>query len=360
MKTAVKTLIVLIFGAAFSALLGGCATDRAVVEQAEQFNTTLDKAVIHDPQLESYFKRIGSRIIAGAKAYDAEAFKKEENKWMFSKDMEFHLVNSKTLNAFTTGGEHMYIYNQLFQDARSEDELVAVMAHEYAHVYRRHVQQGMNRQYAILGAAAAAGAGGYALGGSEKGGQYAGLGAGLAAMAGQFVGMSYTRKDEAEADQYGFNFYTRAGWDPIRFGDFFQSMIEKGYDKGPDYLSDHPSLKSRLEAARQRAQSLPTNADRWRRPDVASGDEFRRMQQRARELGARLPDDKSLQQVQKLLAALPRSCLTPAIHEDQKRAEQELLVDVERQKRREKNPTAKRNRERDRDRDRERDVISSR
>ena len=80
------------------------------------------------------------------------------------------------------------------------------------------------------------------------------------------------------------------------------------------------------------------------------------MQQRAKELGAHLPDDKSLQQVQKLLAALPRSCLTPAIHEDQKRAEQEILHDVERQKKREKNPNA-RNRERDRDRN---EAISSR
>ncbi|HEV8290882.1 MAG TPA: M48 family metalloprotease [Tepidisphaeraceae bacterium] len=356
MKTTLKILSVLILGAGFTALLGGCATDRAVVEQADQFNTTLDKAVIHDPQLESYFQRLGARIIAGAKAYDAEASKKDENKWMFSKDMQFHLVNSKTLNAFTTGGEHMYIYNELFQQAKTEDELVAVMSHEYAHVYRRHVQQGMNRQYAILGAAAAAGAAGYGLGGSEKGSEYAGLGAGIAAMAGQFVGMSYTRKDEAEADQYGFNFYTRAGWDPMKFGDFFQSMIEKGYDKGPEYLSDHPPLKSRLEAARQRAQNLPPGADRWRRPDVANASEFRQMQQRARELGARLPDDKSLQQTQKLLQALPRSCITPAIHEDQKRAEQEVLSAAEKQKKKERNPNARRNRERDRNQE----VISSR
>jgi len=48
------------------------------------------------------------------------------------KDLQVHLVNSKTLNAFTTGGNHMYIYNQLFQEARSEDELAGVMSHEYA------------------------------------------------------------------------------------------------------------------------------------------------------------------------------------------------------------------------------------
>jgi predicted Zn-dependent protease len=327
-----KLLSLIITFIFLTVLIGGCATDRAVVDQADQFHGTLDKAVIHDPQLDSYMQRLGQRIIAGARAAEPEARGKEENAWLFSKNMQFHLVNSKTLNAFTTGGEHMYIYNQLFQQAKSEDELVAVMAHEYAHVYGRHVQSGMNRQYAILGAAAAAGAAGYGIGGSEKGGQYAGMGAGVAMLAGQFVGMGYTRRDEAEADELGFEFYTRAGWDPDRFGDFFKSMIDKGLDKGPDFLSDHPSLSSRLEAARKRAASLPAGASRWRRPPVADANEFRRLQDRARDLGATLPDDKSLEQVQKLLSALPRSCLTPSIQPDQKRAEQELLHEVEQQK----------------------------
>jgi predicted Zn-dependent protease len=53
-------------------------------------------------------------------------------------------------------------------------------------------------------------------------------------MAGQFIGMGYTRKDEAQADELGFDFYSRAGWDPYRFGDFFQHMIDKGYDKTPE------------------------------------------------------------------------------------------------------------------------------
>src|SRR5258706_3878123 len=248
------------------------------------------------------------------------------------KDLQVHLVNSKTLNAFTPGGNHMYINTQLFQDAKSEDKLAAVMSHEYAYTSRGQVQQGMNRQYALMGVAAAAGAAGYGVGGKEKGSEYAGVGAGVGAMAAQFIGNGYTRKDEAQADEYGFHFYSKAGWDPNRFGDFFQHMIDQGYDKGPDYLSDHPSLKSRLDLARQRAQQLPPSSSQWRRPAIASADEFRSIQARAREVAARTPIDESLKQVQKLLTALPRSCLTPAIHEDQKQAEQELLHDMEKAK----------------------------
>src|SRR5207237_9820753 len=155
MKKTLKTLIVLLFSAGLIAITG-CASDRAVVQQANDFDQTLEKAVIHDPQLESYFQRLGTRIIQGAKGYDPENAGKSENAWMY-KDLQVHLVNSKTLNAFTTGGNHMYIYNQLFQDAKTEDELAAVMSHEYAHINRRHVQPGMNRQYALMGVAAAAG-----------------------------------------------------------------------------------------------------------------------------------------------------------------------------------------------------------
>src|SRR5438445_11825513 len=101
--------------------------------------------------------------------FGPKAHQKESSQWMFSSNMKFHFVNSKTLNAFTTGGEHMYIYNELFQKCKSEDELAAVMAHEYGHVYCRHVQQGENNQIATLAAGAlAGGAAGYALGGSEN------------------------------------------------------------------------------------------------------------------------------------------------------------------------------------------------
>jgi predicted Zn-dependent protease len=224
----------------------------------------------------------------------------------------------------------MYIYTQLFQTVDSEDALAAVMAHEFAHVYGRHVQGGMNRQYAILAAAAAAGAGGYALGGdSDQRMQYAGYGAGLGMLAGQFVGMGFTRKDETESDRMGFDFYVRAGWDPEKFDDFFVKMIEMGYDKGPEFLSSHPSMATRVEAIRQWVKELPPEAKEWRRPAVADGSRFKQLQQRSVEVGKNMPSDTSLENAQELLAALPRSCLTPAIHEDQQKAEQRVMAKMQ-------------------------------
>jgi predicted Zn-dependent protease len=308
----------------------GCANDASVISQATNMHKSLDPAVIEDQQLAGYFQKIGDRIIAAAEEADAEGigpkahFDKQNRDWMFGSQMQFHLVNSKTLNAFTTGGEHMYIYNELFQQCTSEDELAAVMAHEYAHVYGRHVAKGMDRRYGVLAAAAAAGVGGAAIGGKDNWQEGAAAGAGVGLLAAQFANMGFTRKDEDEADKLGFYFYTRAGWDPERFADFFQHMIDKGYDKTPAMLSDHPTLKSRVEATQRRISELPNGAERWRRSPVADTREFRRLQQRAVSLGRNLPDDTSLENSQELLQALPRSCVAPVDPEDAEQARERL------------------------------------
>jgi predicted Zn-dependent protease len=310
----------------------GCASDKAVISQANEFHQGLEPAVMNDAQLNGYIQRVGDRIITAAKQLDQQGFgpashKKEDSKWMFS-GMQFHFVNSKTLNAFTTGGNHMYIYTELFEQCRTEDELAAVMSHEFAHVYARHVQKGMNRQMMTMAAAAGAGAVGYAAGGKNNGQTYGGAAAGLAALAGQYFGMSYTRADENQADQLGFQFYSRAGWDPNKFDDFFQTMIDKGYDKTPAMMSDHPTLASRVDATKKRVANLPANARDWRQRPVADDAEFRQLQQRAVAVGKNMPTDQQLAQSQQLLAALPRSCLTPRDQEalpDQRQAQLNII-----------------------------------
>ncbi|MCC6423672.1 MAG: M48 family metalloprotease [Phycisphaerales bacterium] len=313
----------------------GCATDAAVIDQANQMHSGLEPAVITDPHLAGYIQAVGERIIATAREmnrqnYGPSAHREEDSQWMYSKEMQFHFVNSKTLNAFTTGGEHMYIYTALFEQCKTEDELAAVMAHEYGHVYGRHIHKSMNRQYLVLGSAAAMGLVGYAAGGDKHGDEYASAFASAAVLVGNFIGMGYTRKDEAQADQMGFDFYVRAGWDPAHFADFFQGLIDKGMDTTPEILSDHPPLRDRVAAARERANQLPPAARNWRKPNVATPQQFAELKRWAIEVGQHMPDDKSLEKAQELLQALPRSCLTPVVQQDQQQAQQKIIDDLQR------------------------------
>jgi predicted Zn-dependent protease len=313
-------------------IAGGCASDKQVISQAADVHKSLSPAVIEDEVLVNYIQEVGDRIIEQAAKLSAsgKAPKKHyegDNSWMFGEGMRFHFVNSKTLNAFTTGGEHMYIYTQLFVECKSEDELAAVMAHEFAHIYGRHVQKGMDRQIAALvGGAVVGGAAGYALGGDDNKTGAALAGAGIGIAGGQFLNMGFTRADESEADKYGFRFYTRAGWDPEKFDGFFRSMIEKGYDKTPEILSDHPSLKNRVKTLEEYVRNLPPEAAEWRRDPVAGPKRFRELQQRALRVGKGMPSDSSLENSQELLQALPRSCVTPIPQfQDQREAQEHLM-----------------------------------
>jgi len=327
-----RPLVILLALLAAIPLMGGCAvTDRQVIGQANDVHKELRPAVITDPTLANYLQEVGDRVIAAAqKERDApDAHKQGDNSWMYSGKMKFHFVNSKTLNAFTTGGEHMYIYTALFQGCETEDELAAVVAHEFAHVYARHVQQGMQRQYgqmAVAGAVGvAAGAGAAAAGSDTK--ESLGIGAaglGLGMMAGQFIGKGYTRNDENEADKYGFRFYVRAGWDPRHFADFFKRMIAAGYDTTPELASDHPTLASRVQHTERRISELPANAERWRRPPVANKSEFTRLKRRADQLADSMPSDKSLEQAQTLLAAFS-SCVAPVDQPEQRQVRQQAI-----------------------------------
>jgi predicted Zn-dependent protease len=222
---AVRFCILLVMGVGLAGAGGCTVSDRQIVQQADQFHGSLEPAVIRDARLADYIQTVGDRIIEAAReAHRQEIGPKahfsEDTSWMFSQKMQFHFVNSKTVNAFTTGGEHMYVYTGLLQLCQDENDLAAVVAHEYAHVYSRHVQKGTQRQYAILGTALAAGVAGAVAGGKEHATEYGTAAGGAALMAGQLFGMGFTRSDEGEADQYGFIFYTRAGWDPDQFGDF--------------------------------------------------------------------------------------------------------------------------------------------
>ena len=314
----------------------GCvASDKSTIQQASAFDSGLKPATIPAPQTNQYLQQIGGRIIAAAQELDKEKvgphshFDQGDNSWMF-KDIKFEVVNSKQINAFTTGGHFVYIYIELFKMCKTEDELAAVMSHEYGHIYCRHVQKGTGRQQTLQLATLAAGGAGYLAGGSQQGAQYSQSLMQAAQAGGGFIDMGFTRGDEAQADEFGFKFYTRAGWDPNHFADFFKDMIAAGYDKGSAMTSDHPTLKSRVEATEKRIQEQnPQHVAKLRKPEIANQQQFEQYKQEALRAGQTVPDDQKVLQAKNLLQALPRSCWIPYEPEDQKQAQQKIIQEAQ-------------------------------
>lgn len=307
----------------------GCASDKAVVAQAANSHKQLAPAVITDPQLAAYVQAVGDRIVTVARdmaqqGYMKDRVFKEDPSWMFD-GVQFHLVGSETLNAFTTGGQHIYLYSKLFETSKSEDEFAAVVAHEFGHVYGRHVHNTMNRQYATIGLAAGAAGLGYAFGGEDRETTAAILG-GSAALVGQAIGSGYSRRDEDEADAIGFEFYVRAGYDPDKFADFFKQMIAKGYETN-DPMASHPKLSDRVANSQKRADRWKAENPNWRsflRPPVANASQFASLQQRSAVAAEKIERNPQVAAAELLFDAFP-SCVAPVDQQRQKQARAEII-----------------------------------
>ena len=92
-------------------------------------------------------------------------------------------------------------------ELRSEAELAAVLAHEIAHSAARHgarrIERGMLLQGGLLAASIA-----------SKKSEYGRLVVGSAQLGSQLIQQKYSREAEFEADQYGMQFMSNAGYDP--------------------------------------------------------------------------------------------------------------------------------------------------
>ena len=157
------------------------------------------------------------------------------------------LIDDKQVNAFALPGGPIYFYRGLVDLAGSDDEVAAVFAHEISHVVKRHSAQQISDAN-IKGILAGI------LAGSSGDLVQNLVGAGLT-----LDQLRFSRKDEAQADEFGFRYLTQAGYDPQAMASFFQKMeaaTEKGKgSRDPEWLRSHPLTKTRIEKAEERAKA---------------------------------------------------------------------------------------------------------
>lgn len=132
------------------------------------------------------------------------------------------LIDSPIPNAFAIPGGYIYFTSGLLRDARSDDELAGVMAHEIAHNERQHaitrMQRGSTRALRIadllsLGVLLATGGGEW--------GQAARLGVGALT---QSVLNAYSIEDETDADDRALRTLVRSPYNPVGFLTFMERM----------------------------------------------------------------------------------------------------------------------------------------
>lgn len=147
------------------------------------------------------------------------------------------LVEESTVNALTTPGGRILVYRGLLDRAQSPEDVAGVLAHEMAHVDRRHTTQALFQQLSLKAVLAA-------VSGDPRGmGQ-------VLEVAGGLGGLRYSRSAEREADQDGMRRLLDAEVDPRGMVRFFADL--KAHEEAMpqvEALSSHPLTQERMEAA---------------------------------------------------------------------------------------------------------------
>src|SRR4051812_2306998 len=181
-----------------------------------------------------------------------EAFKSP-----YRDNFNYYLLNDpKTVNAFALPGGQIFITHALYDRLENEAQLAGVLGHETGHVIGRHSAQQMAK--GKLGQMLA-GAAGVATSDRGSGGAMA------AQMVNQMMQLSYSRKDELEADNFGLRYMSEAGFDPrqmLRVMEILKAASGGG-GRGPDIFATHPDPDARIAAIKEwvttNSAKLPAN-----------------------------------------------------------------------------------------------------
>ena len=155
--------------------------------------------------------------------------------------LTIQLLDIDDANAAALPGRRMIVFNGLFDEVADPDAVAGIIAHEIAHVRRRHVATAMVRELGLGTVVTLFGGGAVASGG------------------GSLLSLNFTRGAEAEADRDAIAMLRRARIDPRQTKLAFDRFraLELGL---PAWASSHPPSAAR--GARFAASFDPTIAYR--------------------------------------------------------------------------------------------------
>lgn len=192
-------------------------------------NMTLGGSVKDDPVLTKAVDEIVKRLTQG----DKSGFK-----------FRVQVVDAEIVNAFALPGGAIVVYTGLLRAAKTPEEVAGVLAHELAHVTRRH---GMQRVAQSVGVIACI---------QLLFGDVSGIAAVAVEVLREGAINSYSRDDEHQADMDAVETLARSSVNPNALADFFAVLEKKeaGSLQVPGFLATHPDLGQRILDVRSQAK----------------------------------------------------------------------------------------------------------
>ena len=181
-------------------------------------------------------------------------------------EFKFHIKQDTNVNAFAIPGGHVVILTGLLEHADSAEEVAGVLAHEIAHVTRRHSLRNIIKSAGLLVLLQA------------LFGDATGL-LGMAAEASQYLlEQKFSRDYEREADDTGWSYLIEANIDPrgmTRFFEKLQKLYENtgsaAMENSLALINTHPATQERIDRLAEKWEQLPKKSGfadlgQWTKP----------------------------------------------------------------------------------------------
>lgn len=235
-------------------IIGGLLAGLSLVKLPESIERSIGNSAVdgvlsksplytRNPEIVRYVASVGAKVVNQSDRTNI--------------DWRFYVVDSPQINAFALPGGHVFITSAALRNLKSEAELAGVLAHEIAHVEKRHGTKQLQKTLLAQGVAIAA------LGDQSAGVQVAGQLAIGVAMNG------YSRSQEDEADERGTDLAYKAGYDPKGLLGFFETL-KQAHPDSPEWMawaSDHPRTGDRIERVNAHIAKQGLTGPRESQPD---------------------------------------------------------------------------------------------
>lgn len=218
-------------------------TDDQVKEYVHQYVVQMDAESQVLPASSPYTKRL-NRLVANFKSVDGQP-------------LNFKVYKENEINAFACADGSVRVYTGIM-DAMTDQELLGVIGHEIGHVAMHHtrkqMQVGMVTSATLQGLAST----------SDK--VAALTDSQLGALGEYIVNAKYSRVQESEADDYGYDFLVKGKKNPWAMVMAFEKLQKMDGGSGKtsvvaNLFSSHPNTATRIERMSRRCQE-----DGYKRP----------------------------------------------------------------------------------------------
>ena len=229
-------------GVAVALGVGACGVSQqqeVQIGQQESAQIQQQLPLVQDAVINQYVTSLGNQIASHTSRADLQ--------W------QFYVVNTDVVNAFALPGGIVYVNRGVLERADRMDELAGVMGHEIEHVVRRHsVKQMEQMQGANVGVALAC--------------TLTNICSNQAAAAAINVGgtaifAKFSRTDEVQADEGGFQNVINAGISPEGMLSFFQKLLAEEQQSNnsnvSSWFSDHPGTQDRIADIQRMLAQVP-------------------------------------------------------------------------------------------------------